>query len=57
MWAAAAFLLMPPLGWLPQAVAGVTGLALGLALVVGEHRARALSRPAADVAASSNAPR
>jgi TRAP-type uncharacterized transport system fused permease subunit len=50
-WAAAALLMMPPLVWLPQAVADVAGLALGLALVVWERRARAISAAARDVAA------
>jgi TRAP transporter 4TM/12TM fusion protein len=56
-WTAAALLLMPPLAWLPPAVSDVLGLALGLALVAGERRARAGLHAAPDVAASPTAPR
>jgi TRAP transporter 4TM/12TM fusion protein len=56
-WTAAALLLMPPLAWLPPAVCDVLGLALGLALVAGERRARAGLHAAPDVAASPTAPR
>jgi TRAP transporter 4TM/12TM fusion protein len=41
-WAAAALLMMPPLAWPPQAVADAMGLALGLALIAWERRARAM---------------
>jgi len=51
-WAAAALLMMPPLVWLPQVVADVAGLAIGLALVVWERRARTIGTAARDVAAS-----
>ena len=54
-WAAAALLMMPPLVWLPQAAADVAGLAIGLALIVGERRGRAISSAAPDVAASPTA--
>jgi TRAP-type uncharacterized transport system fused permease subunit len=43
-WAAAALLLMPPLAWLPHAVSDAAGLALGLALIVAERRARGALR-------------
>ena len=56
-WAAAALLMMPPLVWLPQAVADVAGFAIGLALVVWERRGRAISPAASDVAASPTAHR
>ena len=51
-WAAAALLMMPPLVWLPQVVADAAGLAIGLALVVWERRARTIGTAARDVAAS-----
>ena len=51
-WAAAALLMMPPLAWLAPGVADATGLALGLALVVSERRARVLSRPPVEAAAA-----
>jgi TRAP-type uncharacterized transport system fused permease subunit len=50
-WWAAALLLMPPLVWLPLAVIDAAGLALGLALVVGERRARPVRSATIDVAA------
>ena len=56
-WAAAALLMMPPLVWLPQAVADVAGLAIGLALVGWERRGRALSAAATDIATSPTAHR
>jgi TRAP transporter 4TM/12TM fusion protein len=52
MWMAAALLMMPPLAWLAPGLADASGLALGLALVVSERRARVLSRPAAEAAAA-----
>jgi TRAP transporter 4TM/12TM fusion protein len=39
-WTASALLLMPPLAWLPPGVADAAGLAVGLALILGERRAR-----------------
>jgi TRAP-type uncharacterized transport system fused permease subunit len=52
MWMAAALLMMPPVAWLAPGLADASGLALGLALVVSERRARVLSRPAAEAAAA-----
>ena len=43
---------MPPLAWLAPGVADAKGLALGLALVVSERRARVLSRPPVEAAAA-----
>jgi TRAP transporter 4TM/12TM fusion protein len=52
MWMAAVLLMMPPVAWLAPGLADASGLALGLALVVSERRARVLSRPAAEAAAA-----
>ena len=51
-WAAAALLMMPPVPWLPAAVADLSGLALGVALVVWERRTRTIGTAPRDVAPS-----
>jgi TRAP-type uncharacterized transport system fused permease subunit len=56
-FAAAALLMMPPLGWLPPAAADATGLGLGVALVMWERRARPAGAAARDVAPSPSAHR
>jgi TRAP transporter 4TM/12TM fusion protein len=56
-WAGAALLMMPPLPWVSTAVADAAGLAVGLALVVWERRARAIGLAARDVAVSPSARR
>ena len=55
-WAAAALLMMPPLAWLDPAVADVTGLAIGLALVIGERRARPIGAASGGTASADRAP-
>jgi TRAP-type uncharacterized transport system fused permease subunit len=51
-WAAAALLMMPPLPWLPTAVADLSGLSLGVALVMWERRTRTIGAAPRDVAPS-----
>ena len=54
-WLAAALLMMPPLAWLPATVADLSGLVLGVALVMWERRARTLSAAAGSIASSPTA--
>jgi len=56
-WAAAALLMMPPSPWLPTAAADLFGLALGVALVMWERRARTIGTTRRDVAPSPTAHR
>jgi TRAP-type uncharacterized transport system fused permease subunit len=56
-WAGAALLMMPPLPWVSTAVADAAGLAIGLALVGWERRARTAGLGARDVAVSPSARR
>jgi len=46
---------MPPLAWLPATVADLSGLVLGVALVMWERRARTLSAAAGSIASSPTA--
>ena len=55
VWAAAALLMMPPLGWLSVAVADTIGLAIGLALIGWERRGRVTGAAARAVAPSPTA--
>jgi TRAP transporter 4TM/12TM fusion protein len=54
-WLAAALLMMPPLSWAPTAVVDLLGLALGVALVMWERRARTVGAAAGNVAPSRTA--
>jgi TRAP transporter 4TM/12TM fusion protein len=56
-WAAATLLMMPPLAWLPTALADVMGLAIGLALIGWERHVRVVGPAARDVASSPTAHR
>jgi TRAP transporter 4TM/12TM fusion protein len=55
VWAAAALLMMPPLAWLPTALADAMGLAIGLALIGWERRVRQAGPAPHGVASSPTA--